>query len=152
MPTMKMNLKQLALARDWIKNCQSQEGFDARSDDFFKDVSTMSDAEIESQIIYNYQGGVNAFIISCDPSVLDLIRNCTLNFLVAEDIRGYYAWYYQPALNMYLATSEDDSPSVLLTPEEYEEDSDGHYVAGRDIRNKLRRAGYTTDPRSNQPL
>jgi hypothetical protein len=32
MPTMKMNLKQLALARDWIKNCQSQEGFDARSD------------------------------------------------------------------------------------------------------------------------
>ena len=149
---MKMNLKQLARARDWIKNCQSQESFDARSDDFFKDVSTMSDAEIESQIIYNYQGGVNAFIISCDPSVLDLIRNCTLNFLVAEDIRGYYAWYYQPTLNMYLATSEDDSPSVLLTPEEYEEDSDGHYVAGRDIRDKLRRAGYTTDPRSNQPL
>lgn len=149
---MKMNLKQLALARDWIKNGQSQEGFDAWSDDFFKDVSTMSDAEIESQIIYNYQGGVNAFIISCDPSVLDLIRNCTLNFLVAEDIRGYYAWYYQPALNMYLATSEDDSPSVLLTPEEYEEESDGHYVAGRDIRDKLRRAGYTTDPRSNQPL
>ena len=149
---MKMNLKQLALARDWIKNDQSQEGFDAWSDDFFKDVSTMSNAEIESQIIYNYQGGVNAFIISCDPSVLDLIRNCTLNFLVAEDIRGYYAWYYQPDLNMYLATSEDDSPSVLLTPEEYEEDSDGHYVAGRDIRDKLRRAGYTTDPRSNQPL
>jgi len=81
-----MNLKQLGLARDWIKNCQSQEGFDAWSDDFFKDVSTMNDAEIESQIIYNYQGGVNAFIISCDPSVLDLIRNCTLNFLVAEDI------------------------------------------------------------------
>jgi hypothetical protein len=149
---MKMNLKQLALARDWIKNGQSQEGFDAWSDDFFKDVSTMSNAEIESQIIYNYQGGVNAFIISCDPSVLDLIRNCTLNFLVAEDIRGYYAWYYQPDLNMYLATSEDDSPSVLLTPEEYEEGSDSHYVAGRDIRDKLRRAGYTTDPRSNQPL
>jgi len=149
---MKMNLKQLAIARNWIKNCQSQEGFDARSNDFSKDVSTMSHAEIESQIIYNYQGGVNAFIISGDSSVLDLIRNCTLNFLVAEDIRGYYAWYYQPALNMYLATSEDDSPSVLLTPEEYEEDSDGYYVAERDIRDQLRRAGYTTDPRSNQPL
>jgi hypothetical protein len=150
---MKMNLKQLALARDWIKKCQAQEGFNAWSNDFFNDVSTMSDMDIESQILYNYQGGVNAFIISCDPSVLDLIRNCTLNFLVAEDIRGCSAWYYQPDLNMYLATSEgDDSPSVLLTPEEYEEASGGRYVAGRDIEDKLRLAGYTTDPRDNQPL
>lgn len=147
-----MKLKQLALARDWIKNRQSQKGYEAWNDDFFKDVNTMTDAEIEEQIIYNYQGGLNAFIISCDPSILDLIRNCTLNFLVAEDIRGYYAWYYQPNLNMYLAASEDDSPSVLLTPEEYNNESIGNYVAGRDIRDKLRRAGYTTDPRDNQPL
>jgi hypothetical protein len=148
---MKMNLKQLVLARDWIKDCQSQEGFEAWNDDFFKDVNTMTDDEVKEQMICNYPGGVNAFIISCDPSVLDLIRNCTLDFLVAEDIRGYHAWYYEPDINMYLATSEDDSPSVLLTPEEYEE-SGGNYVAGRDIRDKLRGAGYTTDPRNNQPL
>ena len=149
---MKMNLKQLESARNWIKDCQSQEGFEpVWSDDFFKDVTAMTDAEITEQIIYNYPGGVNAFIVSCDPTVLDLIRNCTLNFLVAEDIRGYHAWYYQPDLNMYLATSEDDSPPVLLTLEEYEE-SGGNYVAGRDIRDELRRAGYTADPRDNQPL
>jgi hypothetical protein len=80
------------------------------------------------------------------------MSDITLQFLVAEDIRGYYAWYYQPETNSYFATSEDDEPGVILTSEEYEADSDGAYVAGRDIREKLRRAGYEIDPRNGTKL
>ena len=39
-------------------------------------------------------------------------------FLVAEDIRGYYAWYYLPETNSYFVTSEDDELGVMLTPEQ----------------------------------
>ena len=76
----------------------------------------------------------------------------SLQFLVAEDIRGYYAWYYLPETNSYFVTSEDDEPGVILTPEEYEIDSDGPYIAGRDIREKLRKAGYEFDPRNGSKL
>lgn len=75
-----------------------------------------------------------------------------LQFLVAEDIRGYHAWYYLPETNSYFVTSEDDEPGVMLTPEQQEVDSNRPYVAGRDIREKMRNTGYEFDPRNGSKL
>ena len=76
-----------------------------------------------------------------------------LELLVAEDIRGYIAYYYRPETNDYFASSEDDEPGAVLTAEEYEDETMYKpYLAGRDIREVLRKAGYTTDPRSGNSL